>query len=113
METNYYHVTDPLENFDLKVVVRESSRAITGDDLLQNAEVYYEEFNISWQEKLYGPSDIVKSLAKNGPASESQVCDMIRGSLILLRPFILLCSLNRQLTCIILGIQFCSICRTL
>jgi hypothetical protein len=93
METNYYHVNDPLENFDLKVVVRESSRAITGEDLLQDEEVYYEEFNISWQEKLYGPADIVKSLSKNGPASESQVggmiCgDMIGGSLILLESFI-------------------------
>lgn len=90
METNYYHVTDPLENFDLKVVVRESSRAITVDDLLQNEEVYYEEFNISWQEKVYGPADIVKSLSKNGPASESQVCAMIDGSLILLESFIML-----------------------
>lgn len=76
METNYYHVNDPLENFDLKVVVRESSRAITGDDLSQNEAVYYEEVNISWQEKLYGPADIVKSLSKNGSASESQVDDM-------------------------------------
>jgi hypothetical protein len=88
METNYYRVTDPLENFDLKVVVRESSRAITGEDILQNEEVYYEEFNISWQEKIYGPADIVKSLSKNGPASDSQVGDMIGGSLMLLESYI-------------------------
>lgn len=107
METNYYHVNDPLENFELKVVVRESSRAITGEDLLQNEAVYYEEVNISWQEKLYGPGDIVKNFLKNGPASEQQVV-----SLILLGSVMLLFELSRRLACLTAKIWFSLIYRT-
>ena len=65
MDTSYYHVTDPLENFNLKVIVRESSRATTGRDLLIDGTSFYEDINISWQEKRDGPGDIVRNRLKS------------------------------------------------
>ena len=65
MDTSYYHVTDPLENFNLKVIVRESSRTTTGKDILIDGARFYEEINISWQEKRDGPGDIVKNRLKS------------------------------------------------
>ena len=65
MDTSYYHVTDPLENFNLKVIVRESSRTTTGKDLLIDGAHFYEETKISWQEKRDGPGDIVKNRLKS------------------------------------------------
>ena len=73
METSYYHISDPLENFKLKVTVRESSRAITGKELSEKSAIYYEEVNMSWQEKVDGPIDIVKNRLKKGPSAVPQV----------------------------------------
>ena len=73
MDTSYYHVCDPLENFNLKVIVRESSRSITGQELSIGEASFYEDVNISWQEKRDGPGDIVKNRSKSGLASTPQV----------------------------------------
>jgi hypothetical protein len=61
MNTVYYHVTDPLENFSIRVRVRELSRAVEGD----TGESYEEDVNISWQEKVDGPVDVIKNHQKN------------------------------------------------
>ena len=70
MDTAYYHISDPLENFILKVIVRESSRAITGDTD-RRAAVYNEDVTISWQEKIDGPADIIKSHLKGQSAPQT------------------------------------------
>lgn len=66
MNTNYYHVNDPLENFKLRIIVRESARTITGKESSKEV-VFHEDLNISWQEKLDGPVDILKRLSKDAP----------------------------------------------
>lgn len=70
MSSSYYHVSDPLENFDLRVVVRESPRAFVGDN---DEPAYTEEVHISWQEKLDSPADIVKNILKSSPAALQKV----------------------------------------
>jgi hypothetical protein len=50
----YYRVSDPLENFKLRVTVREIPRVDpTGDD--KSALTKPIEVDLSWQEKILGP----------------------------------------------------------
>lgn len=64
MATCYYYVKDPIENFNLKVVVRESSRLVIREDSSNDA-VFHEVVSISWQEKIDGPADIIRNFRKN------------------------------------------------
>ena len=74
MSSSYYHVSDPLENFDLRVVVRESSRAIVGDN---DEHAFTEEVHVSWQEKLDSPADVVKNILKSSPAALQKVTTIV------------------------------------
>jgi len=63
-ETAYFHVNDPLENLRLRVTVRESSRVATGTaSVLKQAPFAFDK-EVAWQEKIVGPRDVVKRLAK-------------------------------------------------
>lgn len=59
MDTAYYHISDPLENFVLKVIVREISRAATSGAINPKNLPYFLKdgafVEISWQEKIPGP----------------------------------------------------------
>lgn len=72
METAYYHVKDPLENFKLRVIVREISRIVSVEKDIKNEEIFHEDLNISWQEKISGPDDIVKNLSVDIPNVSSE-----------------------------------------
>jgi hypothetical protein len=76
MDTSYYHIHDPLENFKLRVIVRESARTVTGKESAKEL-AFHEDLNISWQEKLDGPVDILKRLSKDAPLSVHR-CLLIR-----------------------------------
>jgi hypothetical protein len=60
--TSLYRTNDSVDNFRLKVVVRETSKPFGPDGHREN-KVYEEEITLSWQEKKYGPSDIANFLA--------------------------------------------------
>jgi hypothetical protein len=72
MATCYYYVKDPIENFNLKVVVRESSRLVIREDS-SNDVVFHEDVSISWQEKIDGPADIVRNFRKNDSSLSERV----------------------------------------
>ena len=73
MSTCYYYVKDPLENFNLKVVVRESSRLVIREDSKNDDDVFHEDVSISWQEKIDGPADIIRNFARNDSSSSQRV----------------------------------------
>lgn len=72
MATCYYCVKDPIENFNLNVVVRESSRLVIREDSSNDA-VFHEDVSISWQEKIDGPADIIKNFRKNDSSPSDRV----------------------------------------
>lgn len=78
MSSAYYRFEDPLENFKVRVVARAKNRSTLtestegavddstdGADMLHSgsaANNFYHESILSWQEKLYSPSDIADYL---------------------------------------------------
>ena len=70
MATCYYYVKDPLENFNLKVVVRESSRLVIRENPAKDDAVSEEDVCIAWQEKIDGPNDIIRNISKNSSSSQ-------------------------------------------
>ena len=73
MTTCYYYVKDPLENFNLKVVVRESSRLVIRENSTNEDAVFHEDVSISWQEKIDGPADVIRNHSKSSSLSSPRV----------------------------------------
>lgn len=73
MTTCYYYVKDPLENFNLKVVVRESSRLVIRENSTIDDAVFHEDVSISWQEKIDGPADVIRNHSKSSSTSSPRV----------------------------------------
>eukprot|EP01039_Chlorochromonas_danica_P010371 gene10371-11482_t len=53
MTVEYYHTTDPVENFFLRVVVREISRPRGS-----GSQQFFFDEKVRWQQKLYSPADV-------------------------------------------------------
>eukprot|EP01038_Epipyxis_sp_PR26KG_P017331 gene17331-23923_t len=69
MPTKYYRTQDPLEYFKLRIVVREITKlkSFVDDESNSTNEKYNQDITLSWQQKLYSPSDISDYLQhKNG-----------------------------------------------
>lgn len=58
MPVEYYRTTDPLENFKLKVCIREVSRVKKSLDLNNEEEEANISEIVSWQQKLFSPAEI-------------------------------------------------------
>jgi hypothetical protein len=61
MDPVYYHVVDPVENFQIRVTVRETSRSRRNVDKVEG-EVFSNDIVVGWQEKVFGPTDIADYL---------------------------------------------------
>lgn len=70
----YYRVIDSMENFKIKVGIREVSRLSSQTE--EERKPFEKEIILSWQEKVHGPADIADYLHynrdKNGAANPSQ-----------------------------------------
>ena len=76
--TSLYRTNDSVDNFRLKVIIRETSKSY-GPDGRRNNESYEEESTLSWQEKKYGPGDIANFLSnKDKRIKDSSDADMFR-----------------------------------
>ena len=64
--TAYYRTEDVLENFKIKINIRELSRLqnTPTNEHRKNLKQYDKELIISWQEKLYSPKDIANYIKK-------------------------------------------------
>lgn len=70
--TAYYRTDDVLENFKIKINVRELSRLqnTPSNENRKNNKHYDKDLIISWQEKLYSPSDIANYIKKKDDKKE-------------------------------------------
>lgn len=58
MPVAYYHVEDPIENLKIRINVREMARPLNFGGMPEEHEYFNEEISLSWQQKLYSPSEI-------------------------------------------------------
>jgi len=70
--TAYYRTEDVLENFKIKINIRELSRLqnTPTNEHRKNLKQYDKELIISWQEKLYSPKDIANYIKKKDDKKE-------------------------------------------
>eukprot|EP00981_Chlorochromonas_danica_P002374 scaffold455_cov155-Ochromonas_danica.AAC.12 len=68
----YYHTTDPVENFFLRVVVREISRPRGS-----GSQQFFFDEKVRWQQKLYSPADVADYVVNKSDS---------RGSVAQVRP---------------------------
>ena len=70
--TAYYRTDDVLENFKIKITIREISRLqnTPANDKRKILKQYDKEIILAWQEKLYSPSDIANYIKKKDDKKE-------------------------------------------
>ena len=72
-------MADSIENFQVRVTVRETAKSRKAD--ARDAEPFLDDISLSWQEKMYGPSDIIDYMRNKSKSTSSVSRRMTRNKL--------------------------------